>query len=104
MVLRYDQWRNFRFFGVFGCSFPPFCPDFLHLKPFKVGELPEVLVVGKVQGFVPFFKVNFHKIFPDSGVGLWANRTVNRHIGARRGGSRLRRYAVRVFHLNETAL
>ena len=33
-----------------------------------------------------FFEVNLHEIFPDGRVSLWANRTVDQHIWARRGG------------------
>jgi hypothetical protein len=83
MVLRYYQWRNFRLFGAFGCYFPSFDPDFLHLRSFKVGKLPEALVLSKIQGFVLFFEVNLHEIFPDCRIGFWANRTVNRHVRAR---------------------
>jgi hypothetical protein len=67
-------------------SIPSVSPDFLHLGSFKVGELPELFILGKVQSFVLLFKVNFHRIFPDGGVSLWANGAVNRHIGARRRG------------------
>ena len=85
MALRYDQWRNFRLFGAFRWYFPSFCPYFLHLRSFEVGELPEVLILGKIEGFVFFFEMNLHKILPDGRVGLGAYWTVNGHIGAGRG-------------------
>jgi len=56
---------------------PSFCPDFLHLRSFEVGGLPEALVLGKIKGFVLFFKMNPHKGLPDGGVGSGANRTLN---------------------------
>ena len=43
-----------------------------------LGGLSEALVLGKIQGFVVFFKMNPHEVLPDGGVGLGANGTVNR--------------------------
>ena len=94
MILGYDQWRNFRFLGSFDGYFPSFPPDLLHFSPFEVGKPPKVFVRGKVQCFVLFLKVNLHKILPDGGICFWADWTVNWHVGARRGGSRLCRYTI----------
>ena len=80
-----------------------FCPDLLHLRSLEVGELPETFVFGRIKGFVLFFKMNPHKVLPDGGVGFRANRTVNWHVGARRRGSGLCCYTVRIIHLHETS-
>ena len=77
----------FDFLVCFGHYFSLLYPDLLIFRSLEVGELPGALILGKIKGFVLFFKMNPHEVFPDGGVGFGANRTVNQHIRARRGGS-----------------
>jgi hypothetical protein len=75
MVLQYHQWQDFQLSHSFGHYLSLFYPYLLHFRSFEVGELPEVLVLGKIQCFVLVFKMNLHEIFPDGRVSFGAKCT-----------------------------
>jgi hypothetical protein len=60
---------------LFGCYLSSFYPYLLHFRSFEVGELPEVLILGKIQYFVLVFEVNLHETFPDGRVSFGAKCT-----------------------------